>query len=908
MRRGPGRLLLLSGIALLLLILIGRAGSQYYIDALWYEALGQSRVFWTRFGLIVLVRLLAGILAGVIVLANLWAVARQVGPVHVRRRYGNLEIAEQIPRRLLVGGAFLVAALAGWWLSTLAFGQGDALRLAAWWQAVPWNAQDPLFGRDLGFYLFTLPVLEGVLAFAALVLAWSVLLVVLGYSLVGAIRWRQQRIELDPVPRRHLGLLAGAAFLLIALRFWLGRYGLLIEGTGFGGAFGYTDHYARLPGRAILTLVSVAVAGIVVWGTWRRRWVAVAGSVAALLVVVVLLGGAYPAVVQRFTVQPNELARETRFIAWNMEFTRRAYRLDEMVREPFRYRPTPPLPWEAVQPRVARLGLWDPEPLRTALNELQSIFGYYYFPDVDMGRYGPLGQEEQVAIAVREFQLRGLQETARTWQSLRLNPRYIGGAGAVVVPSARPSQDGEPVRWLANLEPITRHPGAPPGVDLQDVRVFFGEGTGRQEGPEYVIWDPARDTVQRPHAPRGILLNSFLRLSAAAIRFGDVNLLFSREIRPESRLLFQRGIMERVNELAPFVLWDPDPYPVLFDGRIVWVVEGYAAAGTFPLARPIEIRRGLQVNYLRNSLKAVVDAVTGEVLLYVVEPGEPLVETYRRIFPTLFRDLADMPAGLRRHLRYAPRLLQMQADVLREYHLESPAAFYASQDVWAIPPGIGATAAYRPTFIVTSLPGREQLEFLLFMPFIAKERQNMTAVLVGRSDGEALGELVLLELPRDQQIPGPGQVQALIEQDPVIASQLSLWRQAGSDVQLGHLRVVPVDTTFLYAEPLFLSAAGRAIPELRRVIVSDGRSVFMAPTLEEAVRGLAGGGTPGPRPPEVPQPLPREAPRPLAQLPDRALQLFEEAERLLRQGDWAGFGARWAELHAMLRAAAQENR
>jgi uncharacterized protein len=905
MDRRAGRLLLSLGIALLLVLLVGRALATYYTDLLWYAGIGQASLFWTRLWLLVIVRVATGLLAAAVVLLNLWFVARQIGPVQVRRRYGNLEIAEQIPRRLVVSGALIVAALAGWWLSAIAFTPADTIRLAAWWRAVPWGVADPLLGRDVAFYIFTLPVLHGFLGFAALVLVWSAMLAILGYVLVGAIRWREQRLEVDLVPRRHLAGLAGAALVLLAFHFWLSRYGLLVDGTGYGGAFGYTDRHARLPARGVLAGMSLLVAAAIVWSVLRRRWLVAAVSLAALVLTGLLLGRAYPALLQRFTVQPNELSREATFIGWNMEYTRRAYGLDAMVRTPFRYAYGGPPAWDEVGPRVERLGLWDPEPLQTALNELQSIFGYYHFPDVDMDRYGPPGAQEQVAIAVREFQVRGLPQAARTWQTLHLNPTYIAGAGAVVVPAGRPSRDGEPVRWMSNLHPIVRSADAPPAVHITDPRVFFGEAPGRLDGPAYVIWDPVRDTIRTGLAPAGVPLTSPLRTLAAVIRFGDVNLLFSGEVGRESRIVFRRGLMERLAELAPFILWDADPYPVLHDGRIVWIVEGYSAAAGFPLSRSLEVRRGAAFNYVRNSVKAAVDAVTGEVAIYVAERGEPMVESYRRVFPGLFRDLDEVPPALRGHLRYAPRLLQVQAEVLREFHLESPSAFYAGQDVWAIPPASGPVRGlYRPTFVLTPLPGAATAEFLVLMPFIAKERQNMTALLVGRSDGEALGELVLIELPRDQQIPGPGQVQALIEQDPVISAQLSLWRQAGSDVQLGHLRVVPLDSAFFYAEPLFLSAAGSPIPELRRIVVSDGRNVVMAPSLEEAVRGLGGvSGAPAPvAAGEAPEPGTTGLPAPAdGEWSRRALDLLEEAERLLRQGDWAGFGQRWAELHALLR-------
>jgi len=428
----------------------------------------------------------------------------------------------------------------------------------------------------------------------------------------------------------------------------------------------------------------------------------------------------------------------------------------------------------------------------------------------------------------------------------------------------------------------------------------------------YVVLVPQRDTAFAAEpgrdSPTGIELSSFVRLIAFASRFADVNLLFSGDITRDSRLVFRRSVVERVKTVAPYLMWDlTSPYPVIFEGRIVWILEGFSATSNFPLSRSVQLGALGSVRYLRNSVKAVVDAVSGRITLYVDRPDDPIVATYREIFPEVFQPIDSMPVGLRAHLRYPPQYLSIQAELLKEYYLDRPAAFYAGEDYWQVPQDpastAGAVVSFRPDFAVLTLPGEGHPEFLLTLPFTARERHNMTAFLAARNDEPHRGELVLLELPRDQQIPGPSQVDALIEQDPVIAQQFGLWRQT-SDVQRGRLRIVPLDSGFLYVRPIFMLSQARPVPDLVGVVVSDGNRVRMTHTpasLAGSVAALraAEGDAVDDRAilvdgePNIPAPTVDEWPR-------RAMQLLEEAEVRLRNGDWAGFGASWSQLRDLL--------
>lgn len=579
-RRSTARWLLIAACALLFTLLIGDAVVGLYTEALWFGALGHASALWTRIATHVVVRVVAGAVAAAIVAVNLLFVTRHLGPVHLRRRYGNLEIAEQVPRTQVTVGIVIVALLAGWWLSGVQFGADSALGVLALLRSAPWGVVDPLFGNDLGFYVFGLPVVTRMVTFLLLVLTWSALLAALGYALLGAIRVRDNRVEVDEGPRVHFAMLLASVILIFALRYWLGRYNVLIDGAGFGGTVGYTDAHARLPARGITVLAAMATAGAVLFGALRRRWTPALVAGGALFIAVLVGAVIYPSAIQKLRVEPNQLERERVYIDWLIEYTRMGFDLNAIERQP----------WQPAQGAAATqtpswidaLPLWDALQLKTAL-EQETGREYYDFHDVDFDRYRTNGELRQIAISVRE---RGaLPPERQTWRNIHIEPTYTHGLGAVVTVASEAAR-GDPVFWLVDLDPVERDPLAPPQLDLREPRIYFGETMN-----DYVVLNPLADSAGGvapvDSVTSGIHLASFLRVLAFSWRFGDKNLLFSGDRGPSSRLLFRRTVVERVRTLAPFLIWDPNPYPVIWRGHIVWIVDGYSATDAFPISEQI---------------------------------------------------------------------------------------------------------------------------------------------------------------------------------------------------------------------------------------------------------------------------------------------------------------------------------
>ncbi|MCA9738993.1 MAG: UPF0182 family protein, partial [Gemmatimonadetes bacterium] len=873
--------------------------SGFLVEVLWFDSVGHADTFWTRTLWEITARLSVTGVAALAALINLRGVAATLGAIRIRRRFGDLEISEQVPRRTVLLGLTVIAVLFGLWFgAALPGGTGIDALVAI--RAPAWGQTDPFFERDLGFYVFALPLLRGAVALALALVFLLVALCVAGYAATGALTLERGRLRVSRDATRHLLLLVATFVGLLAVRFALQRYHLLVEGSSdVEGIFGYTDAVARLPALSGLTGVALLAALAIGWAAFRDRVAVAVGAVGSLAAGWLILAQAYPALIQQFRVQPNELAAETPYIEANLRLTREAWGLGGIQRE--RYTPGPPSSetWAQALPQLDGLPVWSRSALGNTFQRREARFGYYDFSVVGIDRYpGPDGIVP-TALSVREIDATRIPDP--NWQNLHLRERFVRGMGAVMAVVAGSPVDYSPRLLLSGIPPRAA-PTAPAHVRLDRSAVFFGART-----QPYAIVTPSDSVFLAPDStvgvegvdfPRGIRLDSWLRTLLLAWRFRDANLLFAAEVGDSSRFVFRRSVSERLEAVAPFLRFPSAPYPVLLDGRIVWVLEGYTQSRDFPLSAAYSFEERRAIRYLRNSVKATVDAISGEVHLYVVDPDDPILGAYRRVFPSLFTDLESMPAQLEEHLRYPRELLALQAQVLFRYHQETAAQFHAQQDVWA--PAQQTTEGsvpqpYFPEYAWYRLPGEPDPEFLLTTVMVPVNRQNLAALLVGRSDPGVYGQLKLIELPVGTEFPGPEIVEARVEQDPVISQQFSLWRQGGSQVWLGHLHVVPVAGSLLYVEPIYLAAEAGAIPELRRFVVSDGQRAVMEPTLPEAVAALSGqrgGGSPNEQAEDP------EGAR--STLPLRALELLDQAERALRNGDFAGYGAQMERLRELL--------
>jgi len=872
------RRVIAGALGALVLLGVGQFLVDLYAEAAWFASLGYSARFWK----LTLVRggawLGVGGISALGLYVVLWDVARRSGPMQVRRRFGDLEIAEVIPGRWARIGVLAISVLAALLVAApTATALGERLLFA--FSARTWDEADAILGRDPAFYVFVVPALRVAWSILLSLVLWAAIAVTSILVLSGRIVAEPNAIRVDSLARAWLARLGIAGLLVVAGHFALSAF----EVVG-AGPITYSDVYGGIPARRLLAILALLAAATVGIAHRTGHWRLALGAVVVVVVVWPLGLSIYPGLIHRFRVEPNELALERDFIRANVNATRSAFGLDGIEEREYPISDVAPSA-EKLRRWTAGLPLWDERPLRATYNQLQGLLAYHEFPDVDNDRYRLAGAQVQVAIAVREFSPARLASSARTW--LHLHLRYTHGRGVVLSPVDQVRKGGEPEYYVRDIPPV-RAAGAPEGLDLSESRVFFGELSS-----PYALVVP--DSLSAELRPAGVDLGSLPRRLAFAWALRSKNILL-RGGSTASLLLWRREVVARVQALVPFLLVDPDPAPVIDEGRVKWIVDVYAAARRYPLSEPTLVG-GRRVNYLRDGVKAIVDGVTGEVTLYIVDGQDPLLATYDAVFPGLFRRLADMPAVLRSHIRYPKTLLQAQADMLEAYHLKEPEEFYNKQDMWSLAKEVyqDRPVPVEPYYLVMPFPDEAEAapEFLLTVPFTPRNRDNLAAFLIARNDGESYGELSLYSIAASRQVFGPRQVEVQIDQDPVISQQLSLWRQLGSRATRGHLLLVPVEGFLLYVEPLFLEAEDRegAAPGLKRVIASAGDRVAMSETLDGALASLLGSARSRAARPAAVLGAPGEEP------PARDLRtLVREADTALREGDLRVFAELWDEI------------
>ena len=792
------------------------------------------------------------------------------------------------------------AAVGAQWRTFLLFLNGEGVGIV-----------DPLFDRDLGFWLFELPFWALIQSWLFTSLVLTIMLTAGAHYVLGAIRPESPE-KVTPPAKLHLTVLVALALGLRAWGYWLDRYELNYSGRGTVTGASFTDVNAELP--ALLLLIGVSIIAIVIlFVSLRRDGFLLPGAALGLLVVAsIVLQGVYPAVVQRVRVDPQELAREREFIERNLEATRRAFGLDEVVRQPFAIRND--LDEQDVidnDVTLRNVRLWDPAVLETTYSELQSLRPYYEFRNVAIDRYFIDGELRQVMLATRE--LSSLPPQADTWQNRHIT--FTHGFGIVASQVNTANAEGQPVFISSNIPPVGDEevvPSVQPGI-------YFGATPNpeyslvRTDADELDFEEPeTQQQVTTVYAGRGgVPIDSFARRVAFALRFADYNLVLTNLLNDESRILFNREVSGRVQLVAPFLELDSEPYPVVIDGRVKWIVDAYTTSIAYPYSerRPLVLgNRAVTVNYVRNSVKAVVDAFDGDVTLYVVDDEDPLVRAWDRAFPGLLQPFGAAPEEIVRHFRYPQDLFRLQSQLFRTYHIPDADAFYNRADAWDIPvdPASlanqgGATALQQasgqrplePYYLVMRLPGEETEEFVLIQPYLAVSRPNMVAWLAGRSDGDKLNSLFAVRFPSDQQVLGPLQAQARIEQDDEISAYITLRSRDGSNVIRGNMQVLPIADSILYVQPLFLENPQARIPELARVAVVMGERTAFDRTLSGALAQLLDIRIPdslaGDEGTDVAPGAPDADESDALVLLERALEAFDRADTFLRAGDLAGY-------------------
>ncbi len=898
--RGVLAALLVAVIVLVISLILLGSMVGFVVDWLWFSAIGYLNVFWTIIFAKAEVFLAVFVATAIILWVNGSLAFRFARPPRMGHRADILWrdagvvtlpdllefMRDRLPWSLVIFGlAIILATLVGWgevhnWEVFLRF-----LRQA------PYGAPDPLYGKDIAFYLFSLPAYAAIKNWLLLTLFLSALLAAAVYWVHGHIEYHVQHRSMSPPAIAHGSALLGLFFAVKAWSYFLDRYLLLYGDNGVVVGAGYTDVHVELP--VLWLLIGLAViAAFCCWANLGVRTYKLPVVAAAMLFgssfVLAELGAA---LFQRVYVKPNELQLEAPYIQRNIASTQQAYNLHQVAVEAFpAEQDLTARTLESNRATIDNIRLWDWQPLMDTYGQMQEIRTYYKFHDVDIDRYWLDGAYQAVMLSARELKASLLPPNAQTWVNRHV--LFTHGNGVVMSPVTRKSPEGLPLFYLRDIPPV-----ASGGPEIREPRIYYGEETDnyvivKGSTPEF-DYPKGKDNVYAFYdGSGGIPIGGLARKALFAWHFGDLNLVLTSYITAASRIMIRRNIQERVSTIAPFLTLDHDPYLVVSEGRLFWMQDAYTTSSYFPYAQPSP--RG-SLNYIRNSVKVVIDTYNGSVDFYLMDAADPIAATYARIFPGLFKPLAAMPADLQKHIRYPEDLFRLQAQMYRAYHMSSPEVFYNREDLWQFPrqPEGGENAMMVPYYIIMRLPGESKAEFFLMLPMVPSQRQNMIAWLAARCDPPNYGKLIVYEFPKDKLVYGPFQIEARINQNTDISQQLSLWNQLGSRVIRGNILVIPIENSILYVSPLYLRAEQGQLPELKRVIASYGDQVVMKETLAEALSALFAQSAPGSTPGGAPG-MPQAGAA--ADQARKALDHYNQAIEHLKSGDWAGFGT---ELDAM---------
>lgn len=843
-----------SAIAIILIGLIALSG--LFEDYQWYADLGYKQLFWTPLISKVIIQVVNGTILFIFIAGTLFSVRHAILTFVNERLRNRLRLVHEmdhplyhLSQRKMTLWLIAVSLLISFGISFIT-GFTGWLEVLAFFNSTPFGQGDPVFFKDLGFYVFQLPFFTTIHnAFFGPIFLLT-FLTALFYVFTGVIHfhslflWRDHTVEISPAARRHLALLITVLFLFKGFGYYFDTFRLLYSQHGLVLGAGYADIYATLPAlKVLLVLCAIGfIGGILSFYKNEVRLL----TIPILLVFIgsPLFSGLWPTILQSMVVIPNELEKEAPYIQNEITLTRFAYGLDQIIEE--EYPANQPLSAESLQNEQQTLNnvrLNDPRPMIQTYTQKQGIRQYYKFHDIDIDRYRVNGEYRQVMLAPRELSSQDLENTAQTFVNLRF--KYTHGFGVVASFANAVTTEGQPAFAIKDVPSITDYQE----FQLTQPRIYFGELTNdwvvvNTDLKEFDYPEGSKNVESRYEGLSGIQLTPINRFMLS-LKHGTLRFYLANEINSQSRILLHRNIMERIKKLVPFLQYDEDPYLVIDEGHLKWIVDGYTVSKTFPYSSLYPDR---EINYIRNSVKVVVDAYDGTVDYYAVDITDPILQTYRKIFPGVFKELSEMSDSLRAHLRYPETLFTIQSNMLKNFHMMDTTVFYNKEDAWDIAKELFGSEPQNidPYYTVMQIPGSKNPELVLMIPFTpassaTNTRNNMVAWMAARMDGEHYGELKLYKVPKNIEVNGPLQIESRIDQDPEISKQLALWDQKGSSVIRGNLLVLPVAGNFLYVEPVYLqSEKGGSIPEMRRVVVAYEDKIVMTATLEEALVQLFG--------------------------------------------------------------------
>jgi uncharacterized membrane protein (UPF0182 family) len=926
-----------------------------YPDWLWFGKLNYSSVFWTMllskfsFGL-------ANWLLFMLILAvNVYVASRYKSRFPVKSaRGGEGEYHAPLGLSAKSGSLLLGAVVLVISLVIVSMGSSEWDVVLRFFHQQPFGGKDPIFDRNMAFYVFSLPfylflqsdLLTLFVLSAIITVGWCLkngaiqVTNLEGFPQAEGKQAAAPKIDIDPRAMGHLIFLGGIIVLLLAWGYRLKMFNLLYSTAGAAPGAGYTDVHVNLISYGIMIFVSLAFALVLFISAFRTRKKLVWLSVGIWLGLILLLTTIIPMVVQKTVVKPNELAKESPYINYNIQYTREAYNLN-MINE-VSFPAGEKLTAQNIQSNQATINnirIWDERPLLQTYNQLQSIRLYFEFNDVDVDRYQINGSYRQVMLSGRELNVNALPPQANTWVNRHLI--YTHGYGLIMNPVNKVTSEGLPDLLIKDLPPVIDF-----DMRIEHPEIYYGEKTDgyvlvKTKTEEFDYPKGDENVYTHYEGAGGVPINSFIRRILFSLEFLDPQILFTTSLGPESRIMYNRSIDRRVRAIAPFLDYDGDPYLVVSGGRLKWIQDAYTTSNMVPYSTRSYDYFNKNLNYIRNSVKVVIDAYNGGVSFYMIDQKDPIVRTYSSIFPGLFKPFSEMPDDLKKHIRYPKDLFKIQANAYRTYHMKDVQVFYNQEDLWQTPNEIYASKRQKmePYYIIIRLPQEKNEEFALMLPFTPSNKDNMIAWLAARCDMPDYGNLIVYKLPKDKLIFGPMQIEARVDQQTSISRELTLWGQRGSSVIRGNLLVIPIDDNFIYVEPVYLQAnqlgsessppgstqtrgsrtsrstgadestgmsdqAATALPELKRVIVSFGDHLVMSENLESAIYGVLGEAAPTAE--SVSTAIAPALPGTVNSAVSEALEHFEKAKAYSRQGNWAGYGTELEALEKILNQMAAE--